>query len=70
MEASVSVQYYADGSVWMEAWAPDGDGSTGTLLYRAQMKPPHEDAFPKDDLVESIPDISFTDSTVTVAANP
>ena len=65
----MTVQYYADGSVWMEAWAPEGDGSTGTLLYRTQMKPPYEDAFSDEILAESVPDIDYTDSTITVAAN-
>lgn len=63
------VRYYADGSVWMEAWAPEGDGSTGTLLYRRQLKPPYEDAFSDEAFVESIPDVDYTDSTITVAAN-
>ncbi|WP_234567931.1 BamA/TamA family outer membrane protein [Rhodohalobacter sp. 614A] len=66
----ITVQYYADGSVWMEGWAPEGDGSTGTLLYRTEMKPPHEDAFPDEIITESIPDNDYTDSTKTVAANP
>ncbi len=65
----VTVQYYADGSVWMEAWAPEGDGSTGTLLYRTQLKQPFEDAFSEESIAESIPDIDYTDSTVTRAAN-
>lgn len=65
----ITVQYYADGSVWMEGWAPEGDGSTGTLLYRTQMKPPYEDAFQDEDVAESVPDINYSDSTVTVAAN-
>lgn len=66
----LTVQYYADGSVWMEAWAPGGDGSTGTLLYRKQLKPPYEDAFSDETIVESIPDVDYSDSTITVAANP
>lgn len=66
----LTVQYYADGSVWLEAWAPEGDGSFGTLLYRTQMKEPFEEAFPDEVITESLPDIDYTDSTVTVAANP
>lgn len=66
----VIVQYYADGSGWMEAWAPEGDGSDGTLLYRTQLKPPFEEALSDEAIAESIPDIDYSDSTVTVAANP
>lgn len=66
----VTVQYYADGSIWMEAWAPEGDGSTGTLLYRTQIKAPFESAFSDEAIAESVPDIDYTDSTITVAANP
>jgi hypothetical protein len=65
----ITVQYYADGSVWMEAWAPEGDGSTGELLYRNQLKPPYEDAFSGEVFTESIPNIDFTDSTITTSAN-
>jgi len=65
----MTVQYYADGSVWMEAWAPVGDGSTGELLYRNQLKPPYEDAFPGEMIAESIPNFNFTDSTITTTAN-
>jgi hypothetical protein len=65
----ITVQYYADGSVWMEAWAPEGDGSTGELLYRNQLKPPYEDAFSGEVITESIPNIDFTDSTITTSAN-
>lgn len=66
----MTVQYYADGSVWMEAWAPEGDGSTGMLLYRTQLKEPFKEAFPAEALAESVPDFDYSDSTVTVAANP
>ncbi len=36
----VTLQFYTDGSVWMEAWAALGDGSTGELLYRTQVQEP------------------------------
>lgn len=65
----LTVQYYANGSVWMEAWAPEGDGSSGTLLYRTQIKPPLEDAFSDDAIAQSVPDVDYSDSTITVAAN-
>jgi hypothetical protein len=65
----LTVQYYADGSVWLEAWAPEGDGSMGEMLYRNQLKPPFEDPFPADEVREEIPDINFADSTITMAPN-
>jgi hypothetical protein len=66
----MTVKYYGDGSVWMEAWAPQDDGSEGTMLYRNQLKPPFEDAFAENEPAESIPDIDYTDSTKVLAANP
>ena len=64
------VNYYGDGSVWMEAWAPESDGSTGTMLYSTQLKPPYEDAFSGEDLADPVPDINYSDSTITAAAYP
>lgn len=67
----VTLQYYADGSVWLEAWTPNTSGS-GKLLYRHQMKPPPQEI--REDLPaltdvppESYPD--YRDSTVTAPIN-
>lgn len=65
----MTVQYYGDGSIWLEAWAPKGDGSTGILLYRTQLKEPFKEAFDDDDITETVPDINYSDSTISVAAN-
>ncbi|MBO6584733.1 MAG: BamA/TamA family outer membrane protein [Gracilimonas sp.] len=65
----LTIQYYGDGSVWLEAWTPQGDGSTGKLLYRNQLKPPFEEAFPDQDSIEDVADIDYTDSTKVAAAN-
>ncbi|SMO70012.1 BamA/TamA family outer membrane protein [Gracilimonas mengyeensis] len=65
----MSVKYYTDGSIWMEAWAPEGDGSTGKLIYRTQLKEPYEDAFEENQEIQEVPDIDYTDSTKVMAAN-
>lgn len=65
----MTLQYYADGSVWMEGWAPLEDGSTGELLYRNRLKLPFQEAF-TDEEKEIIPDIDYSDSTKVTAANP
>lgn len=65
----MSVKYYGDGSVWVEAWAPESDGSTGKLLYRNRLKEPYLDAFDDEDSLD-IPDIDYSDSTKMVAPNP
>ena len=66
-EGFATIQYYKDGSVWAEFWAPVGDGSEGELVYRTRMKPP------KADIPDAIPEPTFQmakqDSAET-AANP
>ena len=65
----ISLHYYADGSVWMEAWTPGGDA--GRLLYRQRLKSA-ERSFEDDVLApgtnEPYPD--YRDSTVVQAVNP
>lgn len=65
----ITLNYYADGSVWMEAWAPVGDGTEGKLLYRTQMKPPYADPLINEDK-EALPDIDYSGQTVRTAPNP
>lgn len=67
-EGHIKVLFMEDGSVWMEAWAPIGNGETGQLLYKTQMKPPYDN--PVEDAVEELPDYDYTDSTKVLAANP
>lgn len=64
----ITLNYYGNGSVWMEAWAPVGDGSEGKLLFRTELKPPYSDPLLGEDESELI-DIDYTDSTVVVAPN-
>lgn len=63
------VKYYGNGSVWVEAWAPEGDGSTGKMVYRNRLKEPYQDAF-DEELALDIPDIDYSDSTKVSAPNP
>lgn len=63
----MSLNIYADGSVWLEAWEPEGDGSAGNLLYRSEIKGPYGNVLEEE--VEDIPDIDYTDSTVVMAPN-
>jgi hypothetical protein len=65
----VTLQIYADGSMWMEAWAPVGDGSEGKLLFRTQMTDDFGDPLEGID-EEKLPDIDYSDSTVVTSANP
>ena len=66
----VSLHYYADGSVWIEAWT-SGEGVAGRRLYRQRLKDAEadleEDVLPPSD-GERYPD--YRDSTVVQAVNP
>ncbi len=64
----LSLRVYKDGSVWMEAWRPKGDGSSGELLYRTQIQGSFGD--PLEEAPEELPDYDYSDSTVVTAANP
>ena len=63
----VTLSYYENGSVWMEAWEPVQDGSTGNLLYRTELKPPYDNTFQTEQ--EELIDIDYSDSTVVMAPN-
>ena len=60
------LNYYLDGSIWVEFWAPIEDGSRGKLLFRTQLKAPREQ-FPEPDPVF---EETLKDSVAIVAANP
>lgn len=42
------LDYYQDGSAWIQYWVPEGDGTSGTVAYRKQVKGPLK------DIVESL----------------
>lgn len=63
-----TLNYYGDGSVWLEAWAPIGDGGTGRLLYRQALKPATLDILQTEE-GEVLEDIDYTDSTMVIAPN-
>ncbi|MBO6523058.1 MAG: BamA/TamA family outer membrane protein [Balneolaceae bacterium] len=63
-----TLNYYGDGSVWLEAWAPVGDGSKGRLLHKTQLKPPYDDPLLNEN-ESTLPDIDYTDSTIVAAPN-
>lgn len=62
-----TLNYYGNGSVWMEAWAPIGNGSSGRLIYKTQIKPPYDKIVDEEEIAAE--DIDYTDSTVVVAPN-
>jgi hypothetical protein len=67
----MTLYYYQDGSVWVEAWAPEGDGSTGLLRFRTELEPTRRDAVDPElptTAAATYPD--YSDSTFVVAANP
>ncbi len=68
-EGFVTLKYYENGSVWMEAWAPIGDGTNGKLLYKTELKPPYSDPL-LGEKENQMQDIDYTDSLITLAPNP
>lgn len=64
-EGFSKLNYYGDGSVWLEAWTHDGSDN-GKLLYKTQLKPPYQDPIEEE---QQFPDTDYTDSTKVMAAN-
>lgn len=63
----MTLQFYTNGSVWMEAWSPVGDGSEGELLYRTMIQEP---ATRVEEQVEEVDRDQILASTPTrIAAN-
>lgn len=71
-EGFVTLQFYGNGSVWAEFWAPEGDGSNGQLLFRTQLKGPYADplAVPEEEIEEPEEVLTEAKDSVTMAANP
>ena len=55
------VDYFADGSTWLSFWTPEGDGSTGRLLYRTRLKEPGTEPLPERELPPRKPLKQFAD---------
>ncbi|MFQ5571465.1 MAG: BamA/TamA family outer membrane protein, partial [Rhodothermales bacterium] len=69
-EAGFSVlKYYKDGSVWMEMWAPEAEGTKGRLLFRTELKTPARELV-NPEIVSPVEPVDYTDSTVVMAVNP
>lgn len=65
------ISYYSDGSSWLEFWTPSPGKPEGKLLFRSRLGEPYADPFGNEETAldnREIPD--YSDSTVTVAANP
>ncbi|MEO0470097.1 MAG: BamA/TamA family outer membrane protein [Bacteroidota bacterium] len=58
------LQYYEDGTVWLEMWRPIADGQKGEMLYRTRLKAPNFSVDPLDQ-IEPLADTS----PVTVVAD-
>ncbi|MCG8374733.1 MAG: hypothetical protein MI700_14415, partial [Balneolales bacterium] len=63
----ITLQIYADGSVWMEAWEPSATSENGNLLYRTKIQDASSN--PLDQDFEDIEDIDYADETITTAPN-
>lgn len=66
----LSLQFYADNVVWLEAWAPGEAGTRGRLLFRSRLKDPAPALSEAVDTVAAGPLPDYRDSTVTAAVNP
>ncbi|MEM1043076.1 MAG: BamA/TamA family outer membrane protein [Bacteroidota bacterium] len=66
-----SVQFYQDGTMWLEFWEPEAGNPQGRLAFRTQL----EEAL-REDIDPQMPDLDpaempdYTDSTRVVVADP
>ncbi|MFT5262896.1 MAG: hypothetical protein ACI8YQ_001635 [Polaribacter sp.] len=59
------IDFYEDGSAWIEFWTPSSDGSKGEMVFRSKMKGPLPKVI-KEDLPSSFPEFeSKKDSVYT-----
>lgn len=61
------LNYYDNGQCWVEFWSPEGDGSTGKLLFRTPLYaiPPTT----RQEIAEE-KQVNYTDSVRVIAAGP
>ena len=63
-----ALQYYRDGSIWMEMWSAEEGGPSGQLLFRTALKGPARELV--DPGVPPMVDaVDYSDSTVVAAAS-
>lgn len=60
------INYYADGTAWLETWRPDAKGN-GKLLYRTRLQEKYGD--PEAEVTQNS-ERTLVDTTITRAANP
>ncbi|PSR57416.1 hypothetical protein AHMF7605_22965 [Adhaeribacter arboris] len=63
------VNYYNNGEAWLEFWEPKGNGDQGELMFRTKLYE-RQNAAPVKEIPVVTSNISFKDSSITVAANP
>ncbi len=64
----VTLNIYTDGSLWMEAWIPNDDGSEGELIYRTMVQGPNS-RIDEPEVIEDREEI-LANTETTIAANP
>lgn len=63
----VKLSYLQNGEVWMEIFVPEKNKKEGNLVYRNRLN--HKVYEKPNDSIEIKPAVTYTDSSVTVAAN-
>ncbi len=63
------LDYFRDGAVWLEMWAPEGDGATGRLLFRTRLYGPAPELV-DPGVRDGLGGLDYGDSTAVAAANP
>ncbi len=61
------VHYYPNGQVWTEFWVPEGNGNTGRVVFRKQLK---EAGSVQSSVAQEAEKKSYAGQTVTLAAEP
>ena len=61
------LNYYEDGSIWMEMWRPSDDGGDGELLFRKEIQEPARDRI-DPGIPPVVEAVDYSDSTVVAPA--
>ena len=65
-----SLQYYSDGSIWLEMWRVDEAAPEGRVVFRTEVEGPARDAVDPGLPAEETTYPDYSDSTKVIAANP